>query len=311
MSLLLMTLIGCDHTGFAFRPKVSDAPAVSDLGELMPLDVERWNTGAIADGAGALDATAWPESIVYGEIGAAENPGTPTGATAHFKGTGHNVCVVTDPEAVYWARSMASTGGGRYKYDDNYKDDGDVDMDVGLTAFYTGSPGVEMGDFEAVYTDDAGVDHAIEFNECIMSGYGGSSDVHAGRSSPERCTIDTSQSAGVEYTIALRTFSLPLDDSRLAYAVGVFDVGTGGCDDVFENVEAEECLFTNETGLGTPGDEANGEYYTGIEQAFCQGPGKVNDYCETHMDDANPPCAEPKQTYDPGNSNEDTGGGGL
>jgi hypothetical protein len=304
MSLLFLTLVGCDHTGFAFRPNPSDAPAVSDLGELMPLDVDKWNSGQ-----GALDPMAWPESIMYAEVGASANPGTKTGATAHFKGTGGTVCLVIDPESVFWARSMASSGGGRYKYDDNYGDDGDLDMDVGLTAFYTGSPGVEMGDFKAVYTDDAGADHSLEFNECVMAGYGGATDVHAGRSSPERCALDTTQTAGVEYTIALTSFSLPLNDSRLAYAVGVFDVGDGNCDDVFKNVDAEECLFTNEAGLGAAGDEAQDQYWTGIEAAFCQGPGKVNDYCEAHLDAPNAPCNEPTVTYDPGNSNEDTGSG--
>lgn len=301
MSLVFLALLGCDHTGFAFRPEVSDAPAVSDLGQILPLNLDDWTLSG-------RDAAAFPDSIIYSEVGADENPGNVTGATAHFTGTGGNVCLVVDPEAVYWARSLATSGAGRYKFDDDYTDDGDIDMDAGLTAFYTGSPGVEMGDFKATYSDEAGVDHEIEFNECVQTGYGGSGDVHAGRATVEECVINTDQHAGVEYTVALRTFALPLNDSRLGFAVGAFDVGTGKCDSIYSDethtadVDNPECLFENEGTLGAENDR------TGIEDAFCQGISAVNSYCELHVADENPPCNEPKQTYDPGTGGSDTGG---
>ncbi len=295
MSLVFLSLLGCDHTGFAFRPEVTDAPAVSDLGEIVPLDVEEWTS---AD----RDALAFPDSVIYSEVGADANPGNVTGATVHFIGTGGNICVIVDPEAVYWARSLAASGAGRYKYDDDYTDDGDIDMDIGLTAFYTGSPGVEMGDFKATYSDESGVDHQIEFNECVQTGYGGSADVHAGRATAEQCLINTDQEAGIEYTIALRTFALPLNDSRLGFAVGAFDVGTAKCDAVFQNGSDPECLFPDEGTMGAPGDRS------GIEQAYCGGAGEVNNYCEAHLADENAPCTEPKQTYDPGTGSSDTGG---
>ncbi len=298
MSLLLLTLLGCDHTGFAFRPNVSSAPSVSDLGELIPVDVTAW-------AAGGRVATDFPDGIKYSEIGADANPGKHTGATAHFTGTGGSLCLVVDPEAVFWARSLASSGGGRYKYDDDYTDDGDVDMDAGLTAYYNGSPGVEMGNFAATYTDQTGASHAIDFNACIQSGYGGATNIHAGRATPEYCVVNTDQEAGIDFTIALNTFSLPINDSRLAYAVGVFDLGSATkCDSVFANNVDPECLFTNEANLGQPGGDREG-----IEQAFCSGAGAVNTYCAAHLADTNPPCKEPASSYDAGTANaNDTGG---
>jgi len=294
MSLVFLSLLGCDHTGFEFRPSPSDAPSVADLGELVPLDVDEWKTGG-------RDPFAFPGSIAYAEVGADENPGNITGATAHFRGTGGNVCLVVDPEAVYWARSLATSGAGRYEYDDDYTDDGDIDMDAGLTAFYTGSPGVEMGDFKSAYTDEVGVDHEIEFNACIQTGYQGAEDVHAGRATAEQCVVSTDQQSGTEFTIALRTFSLPLNDSKLGFAIGVFDVGDAKCDGVFENGADAECLFMNEGTGGAEGDR------TGIETAYCEGAKAVNEYCADHLDDENAPCHEPVETYDAGGASVDTG----
>ena len=301
MSVLLLALLGCDHTGFGFRPEVTDAPSVNDLGEIIPANVDDWINAS-------RDPAQFPESIIYSEVGADANPGKQTGATAHFTGTGGNLCLVVDPEAVFWSRSMASSGGGRYQYDDDYTDDGDIDMDAGLTAFYTGSPGVEMGDFEATYTDESGADHEIEFNVCTQTGYGGATGVHAGRASPESCLVNTDQEAGIEFTIALRTFSLPINDSRLAFAVGVFDVGTSKCDDVFSKGDDQECLFRNESGLGADNDR------TDVEDAYCQGTAALNTYCADHLDDhgadgtSAPPCGTPSTSYDPGAAGDDTGG---
>lgn len=304
MSLLILALVGCDHTGFGFRPDVTDAPSVSDLGEIIPADVEDWTRSG-------RDPAAFPESVFFAEVGADENPGKVTGATVHFYGTGGNLCLVTDPETIFWARSLASSGGGRFQYDDDYRDDGDLDMDAGLTAFYTGSPGVEMGDFEATYTDESGADHQLQFNVCTQTGYGGSSGVHAGRAAPESCVVNTDQQAGIEYTIALRTFSLPFNDSKLAFAVGLFDVGTHSSCDVFVENEVgygvfgkdvdQECLFPNEAGLGEANDR------TDVEAAYCQGTAALNTYCAAHLDDENAPCTEPAASYDPGVANTDTG----
>lgn len=301
MSLLILTVLGCDHTGFEFRAQVTDAPSVEDLGLMVPVDVDDWQNAA-------RDATAFPDGIFYSEVGADENPGKQTGATAHFIGTGGNVCLVVDPETVFWSRSLASTGGGRYQYDDDYTDDGDIDMDAGLTAFYTGSPGVEMGDFEATYTDESGADHQIEFNACTQTGYGGSADIHAGRATTESCLVSTDQEAGIEYTIALRTFSLPINDSKLGFAVGVFDVGSArNCDDVFSKGDDQECLFIDEGNGGV----ADGNDRHDVEQAYCKGTSALNTYCADHLDDDNAPCNEADSSYDPGLANtggDDTGG---
>lgn len=283
-------VVGCDATGDEFRPKTSDAPPILDLGELPVITEEEWS-------AEGFDPTDPASGVVYQALGASADPSVAGGATFQFKGNGGTYCVVMDPETLYWNVSLGS-GGAAYKYVDNYNDDGDLDMDIGLSAYYTGSPGVEMGDFKAVYTDDGGVDHTLEFNECFQGGYNGDS-VHAGRGTVEGCEIDTDQRDGIMFTAALKTFSLPVDDSKLGFAVGVFELPDGrapSCDDLAlpnRDKGLTECLFLNE---GTAGEDWE---HSGLETAYCEGTSKVNDYCEEHMGDENPPCSEPSASADP------------
>ena len=46
---------------------------------------------------------------------------------------------------------------------------------------------------------------------------GGSAGGAAGRATPEWCTVETV--GGVQYTVVLQTFSVPLDDDRLRFAL--------------------------------------------------------------------------------------------
>ena len=281
VGLLGLTLtVGCDHTGAALRPKVTDVPGITDLGALRVIGVDEWSDPAF-NPAQAVDA------VVYGQLGALENPGAIGGATFSFKGTGAPVCVVVDPESLFWATPIGPEQNGvYYQYEDNYQDDADLDLSVGLTAYYTGSPGVEIGDFIATYTDQSGLDHELEFNECVQSGYQGTPDVHSGRATAEDCAIDTAERSQIGYTGLIRTFALPINDSIANYAVGVFELPEA--DSTCSDLGVTECTFRNETSLGVGGDA-----FDELEQAFCQGTPKTNKYCEEHLGDPDPLCFLP------------------
>jgi len=272
--LLILGLVGCDSSGFEFRPKNTGVPAVVDLGEFPVVSPDEVPGDGIT--AGVLDGM-----VHYGELGAPD-PGVTGGATFTFAGTGGPVCVVLDPEAVYWTKleSPQADRTSGFAYDDNVQDDADVDLQAGLSAYYTGSPGVEIGDFEAIYTDQMGQDHEIVFNECLQTGYSNTPNVHGGRGTVEYCEIDTDQRGGVAFTVVVKTFMVPIDDSIANYAVGVFD---GPC----QALAPEECFFRDEYTLGESSD-----YFSELEDAFCGNARKLNNYCEDHLEDDNPPCLD-------------------
>lgn len=285
-ALLVLALfaVGCDDTGAEFRPDITDAPSVADLGELPVIGMDEW-------GGDSFDVTT-AGGVVYSRLGADPDPSVVGGATFEFAGTGGTVCVVMDPGNLFWNLGLSGEPQS-YKYEDNYRDDGDLDLDVGLSAYYTGSPGISMGDFNAVYTDPLGVDHTLAFNECDQRGYLGDR-VHAGRGAVEFCEIDTAERAGIMFTGALHTFTLPIDDSMLDYAVAVFEVD-GSCGELTVSGSAgvTECTFPNEVNGGA--EWAHSE----LEQKFCTGPNAVNNYCADHLEDEDAPCAEPSQATDP------------
>jgi hypothetical protein len=267
MTALLALLLApaCDRGGYDLIPQPNDNfPGVQNLGE-------------VTVGAGT-------EAAVYGTLGP-PLPGAVGGATATFTGTGGDVCVVVDPESVFWAQSVAVQGQKeKYSYPDNYQDDGDIDLEVGLSAFYTGSPGVEMGGFEAVYEDSLGTEVFIEYNECTIFNYLSDPEGHAGRGTVESCTIDTSAHPGKSYTVVLTTWSLPIDDDLLQYAFAIFD---GDC----SSVSIDECFLPGEVNAvgQTPADETPGEeaeerqtMYSELEQAYCNG--EQNIWCEENAD---------------------------
>jgi hypothetical protein len=278
----LAGLAGCDQSGLGFRPRVTDVAAIQDLGELPVVAAEDIPSDGIR--AGDLDG-----QVVYGQLGVPEDPAVTGGATFTFTGTGGNVCVVLDPEAVYWTRALAVDENGEsagYIYDDNVLDDADVDLEGGLTAYYNGSPGVEIGDFDAVYTDPLGTDHELQFNECRQTGYQSTPNTHSGRGTTEWCTVNTDQRAGVSFTIVVKTFSVPLDDNIANFAVGVFDGSCTGSTGAI-SPSPSEVFFRDEYALGEPT-----EYFSDLEEAFASNIKKLNNYCADHLDDENPPCFE-------------------
>jgi hypothetical protein len=217
---------------------------VQHIGKLVPLDVE---TSADVD-AGA----------VYGEIGPTDTVKL-GGATFTFEGTGEAVCVWVDPETVYWTQSISPTSpNARYVYPDNVYDDGDIDLFAGLSVFYSGSPGEELGSFVQEVEDDLGHTITTSLSICNIVGFQSEPDGHAGRGTPEYCTIHNTL-PGVSYTVVMQAYSLPLDDDRLGYGL-VFANGT--CDSLLQTSGAsdnqlrEECLVMGES--VTPG-EPSGE----------------------------------------------------
>ena len=260
ISISALAFAACDREGRNFIAEPNpDFPGVQHLGEIEVLELDSFR---------GLENRI--EVIHYGRLGAAE-PGTFGGATATFTGTGGDVCVMVDPEAVFWNESVATQNpNANYSYQDTYQDDGDIDLEVGLTAYYTGSPGYEMGDFAAIYEDSLGNEVRLEFNECYMAGYGNLPDAHAGRGGVEYCTIDTSIHPGKSYTVVLNTFSVPIDDGMVDYAFAVID---GDCGDVATAIGGiTECALPAEAREESEdGDPLGAPYepFEALENAFC------------------------------------------
>jgi hypothetical protein len=240
--IFLSQLGGCDRNAKELVPMPSDAyPGIIEIGELEVVDTDTLNAligqesgtlphiKADLDDAGqdlfselyADDAT--PRPYYYGQLGQAET-GKQGGATFTFKGTGGEVCLIVDPETVFWSRSIESPNTEtKFAYPDFYNDDGDLDLFAGMSSYYTGSPGLEIGDFTGFYTDSQGQLVEIQYGECTQNGssMSGIANAHAGRGTVEFCTIDTDQKEGIEYTVVMETFSVPLDDGLLSFGVVV------------------------------------------------------------------------------------------
>ena len=137
-------LSACDRSGLQYVPdSVEGFPGIVHLGELDVVPAAETD----ADGR----ATSWGGDHVsvakYETLGPAPT-GQQGGATATVTGTGGLLCIFVDPEAVYWNQAIATQGANKfYKWPDNARDDGDVDLSVGLAGYYNGSPGAEIGDF--------------------------------------------------------------------------------------------------------------------------------------------------------------------
>lgn len=273
---------GCYSARDMFRPEPSDAPFVYDIGELRVIGAEEF-------GAPDLDPNSIPDALHYGQLGVGESAGVFGGATFQFRGTGREVCIVVDPESVFWNREISSQATNKYDYDDVFEDDGDIDLSVGLTAYYTGSPGSEIGDFNAVYDDPSGIEHELAFNECIQIGLFGD-PAHAGRATVEYCSIDTSLREGIMYTALLETFALPIDDSILNFGTLAFDGSCGELPWIDDNgapqTGGSECVIPNEVQYGDPDDLLPEEkaWFPELESALCTGRGKVNAYCDENPD---------------------------
>ena len=283
---LLAGLLGCDRDARDILPDFkSNLPAVVDIGEMAVLSTaefadmqdssEPWSwcespsSGEIPGLEGDYPDGEGPRRCIYGDLGAPEL-GVNGGATFTFAGTGGPVCVIVDPEAVFWNTAIAKVGrDDKWAYPDETLDDGDLDLYGGLSSYYTGSPGIELGDFIGFYTDSLGHTVEIDYSECKMdSGY--IADVaRGGRASVESCTIDTSQRQGVSFTVVLDTFSVPLDDGVLAYAAMVVD---GPCEHLPTGIN--ECTLrgeSQETGSDMKfcSDKMEEAFCTENVQGFC------------------------------------------
>lgn len=224
-------LVGCDYLGADFYGEVTEtAPGVLHLGELVPVEVSN------------------PEEVqsapVYAELGITGNVSM-GGATFSFVGTGDSVCVWVDPESVHWNQSVHATSPQtQFAYPDNMYDDGDIDLYAGFSVYYNGSPGETIGDFQVRYDDSLGNTIPVEFNECKITDLFGEPNGHAGRATPEYCTL-TSTSVGVRYMVLLEQFSTPLDDNLLGFGVMVTE---GTCQDLKNAAGGqEECVIRGES----------------------------------------------------------------
>jgi hypothetical protein len=249
----LASLGACSSDGDFLFAKPSEVSGVIDLGEVTPADV----TG-LADVAGA---------VMYGEVGAT---GTSArgGITMSFRGTGGPVCLWVDPELVAWNTSVNTQQPVRnFIWPDNPFDDGDIDLAAGLSVYYSGTPGQEVGSFRILYQDQLGNRVPIELNECVIAGMNAPSGGRAGRGSPEYCTLQATQ-PGINYTLLLETWSTPLDDDILSYGLLV---ANGDCRDIV-GAAPDECVITGETREHIEGGGLADEPVEGsvdLELAFC------------------------------------------
>lgn len=264
--LAVFGLVGCDRDPFELGlvPEPGDVSPLLELA-MEPMTEEQWNSSD-------------RESLaLYADVGA-PSAGEDGGIVLSFKGTGSNICVMVDPEAVFWNLSVSTTnyGDANFRYPDNYNDDGDLDLAVGLAANYTGYPG-KIGDFEGTYTDSLGGVIEIEYDLCRLTGKYGNEPAHAGRGTVEYCTIDTVGREGIDYLAVFKTFSLPVDDSVLSFAAALVDVGTGDCEDLGERVGTDDRL----TECSLYG-ESKRDGYQDLEDAFCYG--ELYQFCVDNPD---------------------------
>ena len=257
--ILLGQLAGCDRNAKDLVPQPSDEfPGIIEIGQLEVVSPDTLNElvgqsqGALpyikpnldADGQARYDELypdGTPKPYYYGQLGQAET-GKIGGATFTFTATGDDVCLIVVPETVFWSRSIAQNLEVQFGYPDFYNDDGDIDLFAGLSSYYTGSPGVEIGDFTGFYTDSKGELVEIEYGECTQNGsqMSGITNAHAGRGTVEYCNIDTDQKEGIEYTVVLETFSVPLDDGVLSFGVAVVD-------ERCPRLDTSECMIRGES----------------------------------------------------------------
>jgi len=199
---------------------VDDVPGVQHFGTIAPIP---------APGPGLVG-----DITIYGELA---TTGTPelSGGTFEFTGIGSEVCIVVDPEVAFWTTHVAATDStANWRRPDNPYDDGDIDVRVGKTIFYNGTPGIRMGSFVTDYLDELGEVTKVDFDICNVQSQLLDTTVgrsFAGRGTPEFCEFHTE--FGVNYTIALDAFGIPFDDSRLGFGMLLID---GPCEDLRFNV---------------------------------------------------------------------------
>lgn len=277
----LALAVGCDIApDFLYGGAIEGVPSVIHIeaeggGPLVPAAITNTDEGRAA--------------TIYAEVGPSGDA-NPSGITYEFEGTGGAVCAWVDPELIFWNQAVGSGGGpsaNRWRYPDNYHDDGDIDLRVGLSVYYTGTVGQEMGDFRVGYQDSLANPVEIDLVACTITAdvLGPTPGPTAGRGAPEYCTIFNTQ-PGVRYTVAMQVFSTPPDDSRLGLG---FVLADGPCGALISAVSPaggavgsqgynEECVVIGE---GLYPVEGQGALYYGyaagrswagsedFEQHFC------------------------------------------
>lgn len=274
-----LALTACNSNGDRFFPDI-DVPDVyvltaEDGGDIVPVDI-----------TSVEDIKA---NTIYAEVGPARTTGY-GGVTFEVIGTGAPICLWVDPEIVFWNEAIAARpdeNARKYAYPDNVFDDGDIDLLAGLSVYYTGSPGEQVGDFVVQYQDSLGNTVPVSLAACPNRiSLGGEDDAAGGRGAPDWCSVPTTD-LGVSYTVLLRTWSTPLDDDRLAFGLVV---ANGSCEDLLEIGrgdrdaidEVEECVITGEA-LTPDGDYGPFYGYDKIqkriwphaeefEEQFCKAP---------------------------------------
>jgi hypothetical protein len=299
-ALALLSAGSCDYSGdFLFADQTLDDIWVltgPDGGDIVPVQINS-----------AADVVA---NTIYAEVGA---PVTTAygGITFEFIGTGSDVCLWVDPEIAYWTQSIAQRPTGtaeKWDYPDNVFDDGDIDLLAGLSVYYTGSPGIEIGDFQVQYEDSLGNQIPISLASCPNTISVTEIPVSAGRGTPEYCTIPATD-IGIGYTVLLRTWSTPLDDDRLSFGLVIAD---GDCESMRDAVGLDtfvedECLIQGEA--LTPVGDSVGPYYgfdaineagriwggsVEFEAAFCDSETLMRQFCRDEanaLEDAGLQCA--------------------
>ena len=226
--------------------------------------------GETLHGADVVDIDQLDETIeldgdtFVGRLGPSDiGRGDHSGATATFLGTGDRVCLIIDPQSVWrddkWIDESGSEQINPFMYDYPH-DDGDVDLQAGLAAYYTGTPGERMGDFVNSFPDDNGVERRIDLNTCLLEDRWGIVGSAAGRGTPEWCAFDTV--ADTQYRIAITVFSVPTDDNELKYS---FELREGDCP-----VQVDECTLR-----GDYDDHENVDLpqnFDNVEDMYCRGP---------------------------------------
>lgn len=312
----LLALSSCDRKGTDYLPQpVGDYPSVLDIGSLGIMTQAQFeefrqmrhpgltpeDEDATDEGTPYVSPLEWcrdPANFdadgnpvcYFGQVSGSVS-GVRGGATYTFSvpraADGDEiteVCVIVDAETVFWNQSISPTEREEdYAFPDFPNDDGDLDLFVGMTSYYTGSPGVELGDFKGFYTDSRGRQLEIEYGECQQTGaQRGFNNAHAGRASVEACPIAVGNRSDVPFTVVLDTFSVPLDDGVLSFGTLVVEGDCRGFVD--ECTIRGESLVAEET--GTEPDPGTLTSYTErtctpqLEEAACLG--VQRDFCCLH-----------------------------
>ncbi|RME26122.1 MAG: hypothetical protein D6798_07305, partial [Deltaproteobacteria bacterium] len=269
MALAALSMVACDRSGADLLPQPNENfPSVIEIGELAVMDID--DVPSVSPQNCADPST---DGCYFGQLSSTDNV-TVGGATFTFRGTGGKVCVIVDQETVSWNHYIGpANSNSAWVFPDYSSDDGDIDLYGGLSSYYTGSPGIEIGDFSGYYTDSLGRQIAIDYVACRNSSPYTGQEAHAGRGAPEYCTIDTTGHAGAEYTVVLETFSVPNDDGLLSFATAVADGACGNIPAVSLPAahditvgDVNECTILGES---IAEDGTVNACTTALEQAYC------------------------------------------